>query len=279
MNELKKVRDHFLTQEVFHLKKNALGFLETVPRPKPEQIEKYYQSKNYISHTDAKKSFFDFIYQKIKKQNNRNKKVLIKRYKNTGNLLDYGCGVGDFLNELKTDFNIIGIEPNTKAVEIARQKSGLDIITNTDLSSLKSDFFDVITLWHVFEHIYDLKKTSIELKRILNQKGILLIAVPNYKSYDAKHYKEYWAAYDVPRHLWHFSKSSMRKWWKELDMEIRAIIPMKWDAFYISILSEKYKYKNIFSFLKGIYYGFVSNQKAKKSGEYSSLIYVLSKKE
>ena len=279
MNERTKVKDHFLTQEVFNLKKNTFGFLETLPKPNPEQSKRYYQTENYISHTDAKKSFFDFIYQNIKKQNNRSKKSLIKKYKKTGSLLDYGCGTGDFLKELKDDFNIIGIEPNIKAAEIAQQKSGVQIITNTDLSYFKSDLFDFITLWHVFEHIYDLKKTSIELKRILNRKGILIIAVPNYKSYDAKHYKEYWAAYDVPRHLWHFSKSSMRKWWKEFDMEIKEIIPMKWDAFYVSILSEKYQDKNIFNFIKGIYYGFISNRKAKKSGEYSSLIYVLSKKE
>ncbi|MFV0531688.1 MAG: class I SAM-dependent methyltransferase [Flavobacteriales bacterium] len=272
-----KLKDHFLTQEEFELKENTFGILETIPRLKVEDLAKYYQSENYISHTDSTKSVFDWIYQKAKNINLENKKRLIKKYKTSGEVLDYGCGTGDFIHYIKQDFNVQGIEPSEYAAEKAQKKSSLKITTNTDLSKFKDNTFDMITLWHVFEHVHDLKNISIELNRILKNDGFLVIAVPNHKSYDAQYYQNFWAAYDVPRHLWHFSKTAMKKWWIQFEMQIIDISFMKLDAFYISVLSEQYRNKTIFNFIKGIFRGFLSNQKAKKTGEYSSLVYILKK--
>ncbi|APD06797.1 hypothetical protein UJ101_01278 [Flavobacteriaceae bacterium UJ101] len=274
-----KLKDYFLTQEEFELEENSFGILETKPQPKVENLSNYYQSENYISHTDSKKSIFDFAYQFAKKINLKNKKVVLQKYKASGKLLDYGCGTGDFLNYIKDKFEATGIEPNEKAANFARKKSSLKITNQTDLSQFKNETFDIITLWHVLEHIPNLKEISIELKRILKEEGILIIAVPNHKSYDANYYQNFWAAYDVPRHLWHFSKTAMKNWWNQFEMQIIEIAPMKLDAFYVSILSEQYRNKNIFSLIKGVFRGILSNQKAKKSGEYSSLIYILKKKQ
>ncbi len=273
-----KVKDYFLTQEEFEIKENAWGILETTPQPLKENLSHYYQSEHYISHTDSKKSIFDRLYQKAKKINLKEKKRLIKKHKKEGCLLDYGCGVGDFLNTMKNNFRAEGIEPNPNACKIAQEKTKLTITSNTDLSAFENEHFDVITLWHVLEHIPNLKEVSEELKRILKENGILIIAAPNHKSFDATYYKEFWAAYDVPRHLWHFSKKSMKAWWKNFKVELIEIVPMKMDAYYASILSEQYRNKNTFSFVKGSFIGLVSNIKALKSGEYSSLIYILKKK-
>lgn len=272
-----KLKDYFLTQEEFELKENSFGILETQPQPTSENLPNYYQSEEYISHTDSKKSVFDFAYQLAKKFNLKNKKDAILKYKTSGALLDYGCGTGDFLNYIKNDFEATGIEPNEKAASFAKEKSSLKITTNTDLTQFKNETFDIITLWHVFEHIPNLEETSVELKRILKKEGILIIALPNHKSYDAQYYQNFWAAYDVPRHLWHFSKTTINNWFSQFEMKIIEIVPMKLDAIYVSILSEQYRNKNIFSLPKGILRGIISNQKAKKSGEYSSLIYILKK--
>ncbi len=273
-----KVRDNFLTKERFKIIKNKSGFLETIPQPKKNDINKYYKSEKYLSHTDSKKSFFDKIYQIAKEINLREKKKIIKNYVKKGMVLDYGCGVGDFLNYIKNDYEINGIEPNENAAKIASTKLGLLISNNTNLSNINDGKYDLITLWHVFEHVHELDMLSKELFRILKKEGTLIIAVPNYKSYDAEYYAEYWAAYDVPRHLWHFNRESLIKWWDKYEMKIIDIKPMKLDSYYVSILSEKYRNKNIFSFIKGIIIGLLSNLKARKTNEYSSLIYVFKKK-
>lgn len=272
-----KLKDYFLTQEEFELKENSFGILETTPQPKVENLSNYYQSEKYISHTDSKKSIFDFVYQYAKNINLKHKKVLLKKHKSSGNLLDYGCGTGDFLNYIKKDFEAEGIEPNKHAASIAVKKSNLNIACSTDLTLFKNENFDIITLWHVLEHIPNLKEVSIQLKRILKRDGVLIIAVPNHKSYDAQYYQNFWAAYDVPRHLWHFSKDSMKNWWNQFEMKIIEVAPMKLDAFYVSILSEQYRKKNSLYFIKGLLRGLLSNQKAKKSGEHSSLIYIFKK--
>ncbi len=273
-----KLRDNFLTKERFKIIKNKSGFLETIPQPKKNDINKYYKSEKYLSHTDSKKSFFDKIYQVAKEINLREKKKIIKNYVKKGMVLDYGCGVGDFLNYIKNDYEINGIEPNENAAKIASTKLDILISNNTNLSNINDGKYDLITLWHVFEHVHELDMLSKELFRILKKEGTLIIAVPNYKSYDAEYYAEYWAAYDVPRHLWHFNRESLIKWWDKYEMKNVDIKPMKLDSYYVSILSEKYRNKNIFSFIKGIIIGLLSNLKARKTNEYSSLIYIFKKK-
>ena len=188
-------------------------------------------------------------------------------------VLDIGCGTGDFLVACrKKSFYISGVEPNKKAREFTISK-----IKKVELKKSIYDLkekYDVITMWHVLEHVPDLEKYILKLEALLKPKGVLIIAVPNYKSYDAKYYKQFWAGYDVPRHLWHFSKKSISLLFSKTSIKVTSIKPMKFDSFYVSLLSEKHKTGKL-NFIKAFYIGLLSNLKAKKEKEYSSLIYIL----
>ena len=272
-------KDHSVSKETFELKHNKeFDMLVTQPQPSEKELSKYYQSEDYISHTDANKSLIEKAYQIIKKHALKNKLQLLNSL-NTENktLLDIGSGTGDFLSVCeKGNWEVTGVEPNLKARNFSSYKLH-NKSTNkikSDLSEIKNTKFDVITLWHVLEHIPNLEEYIYQLKQLLKPNGFLIIAVPNYKSFDAKHYKEFWAAYDVPRHLWHFSKNSIKVLFEKQQMKIENIIPMKFDSFYISILSEKYK-NNKNNFIKAFYIGLVSNLKALSTKEYSSLTYII----
>ena len=271
------VNDYSVSGESFAISKcTKCDFVFTNPRPKLEEIGKYYESDEYISHSNKTSGLIDLIYKLVRVWTTYQKVKLIKQYKNHGSLLDYGCGTGYFLNTVgKAGYLTTGIEPNKKAIAIAIQKYSLDIKTN--LKSLETDNkFDIITCWHVLEHVHDLNETIKNLKNLLNKKGFLFVAVPNFQSYDAQYYREYWAGYDVPRHLYHFSQDTMSEIGKKHQMKIVKKIPMKFDAYYVSLKSEKYKTgKN--NFINGLKVGWKSNQEAKKNKEYSSIIYILSK--
>jgi 2-polyprenyl-3-methyl-5-hydroxy-6-metoxy-1,4-benzoquinol methylase len=252
--------------------------LETFPKPKEDELAFYYESENYISHTDTRKSIIEKLYQIVKNYTLNSKLKLINSFNTKQkNILDVGCGTGDFLLNCKNNgWDVIGVEPNTKAKSLAENKLNIQTTSKIyeDLSEIKTKKFDVITLWHVLEHVPNLDVYISNLKKILKQHGVLIIAVPNYKSYDATYYKQFWAAYDVPRHLWHFSKKSIQLLFAKEKMEVHKILPMKFDSFYVSLLSEKYKSgKN--NFLKAFFIGWLSNIKAFRNKEYSSLIYVL----
>lgn len=267
-------KDHSVSGEVFELiYDNKYDMLVTTPQPKIEELPTYYQSEDYISHTDARRNWFEKVYQFVKYFNLKKKvKLINSELKLKGNLLDIGAGTGDFLNTArKSNWNIFGAEPDNKARALAKEKR-VDLLDNT--SSLENHFFDVITMWHVLEHVPDLKKQIKELKRLLKPGGKIFIAVPNYKSFDAKIYGAFWAAYDVPRHLWHFSKQSINLLMEEENLNVEKIRPMQFDSYYVSLLSEKYKTgnKNIF---RAFYNGFRSNLKAKQTKEHSSIIYVI----
>lgn len=268
------LKDYFLTGESFELFEDSkTGVLYTLPQP-IENLGKYYESKNYISHTDGKKSIFERFYQMAKSINLNNKLELINKVSNGKKILDYGCGVGDFLEHLqKNGYEVLGMEPNDSARRIAQSKIGIEKVTSTELEQ-NNQKFDIITLWHVLEHIPNLNEIIHQLKNHLTENGRLIIAVPNHKSYDATYYGKYWAAYDVPRHLWHFSASSMNKLFNNFGMKIESTHPMKLDSFYVSLLSEKYK-GNKLGFMNAFRVGLKSNAKAKKTGEYSSLIYII----
>ncbi|MEM9649738.1 MAG: class I SAM-dependent methyltransferase, partial [Bacteroidota bacterium] len=194
---------------------------------------------------------------------------------NREKLLDFGAGTGDFLLAArKQGYTVKGVEPNDKARGKAAQK---DIVLSKTATELKGGKFDVITLWHVLEHLPRLDDQISQLKSLLENQGVLLVAVPNYKSYDAVHYKKYWAAYDVPRHLWHFSRTSISKLFEKHGMEVVAIRPMIFDSFYVSLLSEKYK-GNKWPWMQAFIVGLLSNLKAMSTKEYSSIIYVIKKK-
>jgi 2-polyprenyl-3-methyl-5-hydroxy-6-metoxy-1,4-benzoquinol methylase len=267
-------KDYTVSGEIYQVKKNTeFDMLVTVPVPK--NLGDYYKSEDYISHTDSKKTLLDKVYQSVKNITLKRKLKLINSFNNSSkNILDVGAGTGDFLKVCKDNsWNVFGTEPDLGARNIAAKK-GVNL--QEDLSKFKNKKFDVITLWHVLEHVQNLQEYLSELENLLSKNGRLIIAVPNYKSDDANYYKQFWAAFDVPRHLWHFSQSSIAKLFSEVNMIVEKTLPMKFDAYYVSLLSEKYKSAKM-NPIKSFYRGFVSNLKAKKTNEYSSLVYVLKK--
>ena len=205
------------------------------------------------------------------------KNILIDRIKKNSRVLDYGCGAGEFVKFIENDFETFGFEPDPDAKKAASSKaSKANIIDNIDL--IENGSLDAITLWHVFEHIENQDEMLEIFSSKLKDKGLLIIAVPNPTSYDAKHYQEYWAAYDVPRHIFHFSKTGMENLIsKKPNWKIRKIKPLVLDSYYISMLSEKYKKSPLF-WLKAVIHGTISNVKALFSNEFSSLIYIIEKK-
>lgn len=268
------VTDFSVSKEEFTLFRNE-EFDMLVTKPVPENLSKYYESEDYISHTDGKKSLFEKVYQLVKNYTLKKKLKLINSFQSDAKtILDIGAGTGDFLSVCKkNNWETFGIEPNQKAREIAQTKN---VVLEKEIGDFKNQKFDVITLWHVLEHVENLSEYIATLNQLLKENGTLVIAVPNYKSYDAKHYKNYWAAFDVPRHLWHFSQTSIAKLFLQENMKVVKTLPMKFDSFYVSLLSEKYKNGKMNPF-KAFWIGLQSNLKAKSTGEYSSLIYVLKK--
>ena len=267
------VKDFSVSKETFELLySEELDMLITHPQPSLEKLPSYYESVDYISHTDGNTSLFEKMYQFVKGIALKNKLKLINSQSQKGRVLDIGAGVGDFLSVAKKEgWETIGVEPSEKAKTIAKTK-GVKFVEN--LSELESNSFDVITMWHVLEHVPDLEKQIQELKRLVKPTGIVIIAVPNFRSYDAKHYDKYWAAYDVPIHLWHFSKTAIQKLFARENLELIKVIPMKFDSFYVSLLSEKYKTGKM-NFIKAFYIGLKSNWKGNQNSEYSSHIYLL----
>jgi 2-polyprenyl-3-methyl-5-hydroxy-6-metoxy-1,4-benzoquinol methylase len=272
-----KVKDYSVSKETFDLIHDRnLDLLATIPQPNAEDLPKYYESEDYISHTDGKRSIFERAYHFVKSIALKKKTNLIaKLQQQRGSLLDIGAGTGDFLAAAKLDnWQVTGVEPSTKARKIAENK---DISLFESTNNFENASFDVITMWHVLEHVPDPEWQIKELKRLLKPSGTIVIAVPNFNSFDARHYGEFWAAYDVPRHLWHFSKTAISKLFGAQDMIVRQVLPMKFDSFYVSLLSEKYKTGRM-NYAKAFRIGLKSNLKAAQSKEYSSHIYVITNK-
>lgn len=274
-----KVKDFTVSNEEFDLGFNEkFQCLETIPQPALEKLGSYYESEDYISHTDASKSFVDKLYHIVKKYALQKKVQLVKKNTSGNSILDVGCGTGDFLKVCQEqNFNVLGVEPNEKARNLAEMKLGNSTDIFSNLFQIDSKKFDVITMWHVLEHVPDLETYIEKLTSLLNPGGILIIAVPNYKSYDAKYYKQFWAAYDVPRHLWHFSKKSIKKLFTGDKFDHIGIKPMLFDSFYVSILSEKNKTGKS-NLIKAFFVGLFSNLSGNFSKEFSSHIYLLKKR-
>lgn len=268
------VKDYTVSQETFGLYRDEkYDMLVTFPKPNAMDLPNYYESEDYISHSDKKSGFISVIYQLVRSHTLKNKLKIIERLQpEKGHLLDIGAGTGHFLDlAQKSKWQVTGIEPNEGARKAASSKG---ISFKNDIQSIDKNSFDVITMWHVLEHVPDLEEQIKQLKRVLKPDGIIIIAVPNFRSFDATYYKRFWAGFDVPRHLWHFSKKSIIKLFQDKNLKLVELIPMKWDAFYVSLLSEKYKrgHMNVF---KAMYIGLKSNYRAKSDLQYSSLIYVL----
>ncbi|URC13670.1 bifunctional 2-polyprenyl-6-hydroxyphenol methylase/3-demethylubiquinol 3-O-methyltransferase UbiG [Flavobacterium sp. B183] len=279
MNVLNKkhfltVKDHSVSKEIFDLYYDeTLDMLITSPQPALENLGRYYESEDYISHTDNKRSLFEKAYHFVKSIALKNKLNLINgEQSQKGRILDIGAGTGDFLLTAKNDgWETVGVEPSERAKNIAIEK-GISFVNGID--ALENNSFDVITMWHVLEHVPNLELQIQELKRLLKPTGTLIVAVPNFKSFDAKYYNEFWAAYDVPIHFWHFSKKAIQSLFGKVDMKLEKVLPMKFDSFYVSLLSEKYKTGKM-NFIKAFFIGLRSNLKASGTKEYSSHIYVL----
>lgn len=271
----KRIKDHFLSGEIFELKETEIsGIYKTFPLP--ENLDKYYESKNYISHHQDSGSLKEKLYKFLQKFNlDFKRKILIKEIERHQKVLDYGCGAGEFIKFIENDFETFGFEPNENARNFAKQKAKKTTFIS-DLNEIENESLEAITLWHVFEHIENQKDILKIFHNKLKNNGLLIIAVPNYTSYDGQKYKEFWAAYDVPRHIWHFSKNGMLKLMNNENWKVEKIKPMLLDSYYISILSEKYKKNPLFWFFGGIH-GAISNFKALKTGEFSSLIYLIRK--
>jgi len=238
------VKDHSVSNEEFQLFHNKdFDLLETHPQPSLENLTAYYKSEDYISHTSSKRNLFEKVYHLVRKKTLKRKLKLINSYASSEKqLLDIGCGTGDFLKvALQDNWNITGIEPNKQARQIANIKINGSVFETEHLQKLESHSFNVITLWHVLEHLPKLEEHISIFKKLLKPNGTLIIAVPNFKSYDAEYYNNFWAAFDVPRHLWHFSKTAIQRLFLKEEMKVVKMYPMKFDAYYVSLLSEKYK--------------------------------------
>lgn len=265
--------DYTTTREVFTIQKcNHCSLLITNPRPDKNSIGKYYQSDQYISHTGGQQTLIDAVYRSVRSITLKSKLALINKYQSKFNLLDYGCGTGDFLATCKdAGWTVTGVEPSDEArIKIRKDLQVVDSLANVTTQ------VNAITMWHVLEHVHEINETLARLRSLLTNNGTVFIAVPNHESYDAKFYKNYWAGYDVPRHLWHFNQENIKRLLGKHNLKLKAIVPMKFDSYYVSLLSEGYKHpgrnslsKSASAFTRGL----VSNMKAGKDN-HSSLIYI-----
>ena len=253
-----RCKDHFISGEEFGLYKcNTCGFIFTQNHPDENSIAKYYHSDDYISHSDTSKGLLNKLYKVVRDLMLRRKTshLLKATGLKTGKLLDIGCGTGYFAGAMKAAcWEVTGIEPDEKARKLAASLFDFKVISPEQISSLPSKSFDCITLWHVLEHFNDPVKYFSEISRLLKPGGLCMVALPNSASYDAENYGEFWAAYDVPRHLWHYNPETFNRFLKKVGFMCFQTRKLPFDVFYISILSEKYKGSSL-PFLKGMIRG------------------------
>lgn len=273
-------KDYTVSQENFQVVSCvSCNFKFTDPRPEENKIGDYYKSEEYISHSNTNKGAINKMYQSVRQYTLKQKLSLINQYESNKKLLDIGCGTGDFLKTCSNaGWDVSGIEPDSNARKIACEMLSIKVGDEKELLKMKANSFGIISLWHVLEHVYHLNKRIEEIKYLLEENGKLIIAVPNNMSYDAEYYKEFWAAYDLPRHLYHFDPKSMEMLMKKHGFKIEKILPMKFDSFYVSLLSEKYKNGKV-NYLNALRVGLKSNYLAtkNKTHTFSSQIYIMSK--
>lgn len=256
----------------------SLRFTQDVPTA--DTIGPYYKSPDYISHTNTSEGLINKLYQSVRKYTLKQKAKFIASQTGViaGKLVDVGCGTGGFLSVMRKEgWEVLGLEPDEEARELARKLYRLTVFDASQLDQLPQGSFDAVTLWHVLEHVHDLHTYVEQLKSLLKPSGKLFIAVPNYQSMDAQIYRRDWAAYDVPRHLYHFTPKSMDILMREHGLTIKAKQPMWFDAFYISMLSSKYRHGRT-HYLASFINGLRSNIKTLiNKDQCSSLIYIIGK--
>ena len=273
--------DFFVSGEKFKIKQcKGCGFKITENIEDEENIGSYYQSENYISHSNTSKGLVNGVYHQVRKYMLGRKRRLIESVAalRKGHILDVGTGTGFFLNEMKEyGWQVSGVEKSDDAREFAKSEFNLENLPTEELFKLKGKSYDVISLWHVLEHIHQLNVNMDTFFSLLKDDGKLLIAVPNHNSYDAKHYNEFWAAYDVPRHIWHFTPAQMKQLGEKHGFKLLSLHTMPFDSFYVSMLSEKYK-KSGLALFKGIFHGKISwFASIINKAKCSSVIYVFEK--
>lgn len=258
---------------------NSCSLQFTNPRPTETEIGRYYQSDKYISHAGSNKSELGVtykIYDWVRNFSIGQKLALIKKYHQKGNLLDLGCGLGYFLNGVKLDntFDASGADVSDEAIAYVQKQFGISVINESGLNKVENHTYEIITQWHVMEHVHRLDERMEFLKRVLKPGGTMFIAVPISGSYDAKHYKAFWDGYDVPRHLYHFTRPSFKKLMEKWGFEVVQEKAMLFDAPYISMRSE-YHQKNALGFVRGAFWGAISTIYAWFTGNYSSVLFVV----
>lgn len=271
-----EVKDHMITQEIFNIVScNKCGFHFTNPIPELDSIGHYYKGEAYVSHSSSKKGFINWLYNVVRRRTLKQKVSWLRSNSEGNRLLDLGCGTGHFLRAaIDAGYQGVGIEPDQDARKFAQSENNITPLPQSELYRLEKGSIDVVSMWHVLEHVYDLQKDVEVLSQLLSDKGTFFIAVPNMNSFDAQKYNSSWAAYDVPRHLYHFKETDIINLFGRFGFELTKVVPMKFDAYYVSMLSEKYIGG---SMLKAITSGWTSNRKAKKYG-FSSQVYVLKRK-
>lgn len=282
VKERLSTKDYFITKDVFTIYEcTSCKVLFTHPFPQPDVLySKYYMSENYLSHNKKASDLFSALYRTVQKINIRRKLSLLENINRSGKkkILEIGAGTGDFLAACRNrGWQCFGMEPSDQARRVAKEFNNLALASS--INEIGERDFSIITLWHVLEHIPDLGQMIIKLKSFLSASGYLIIAVPNHNSFDAKHYKQFWAGYDVPRHLYHFNKASLTSIMQSSGFELIKTRPMVFDSFYVSLLSEKYKRNNlIINYLYGIVIGLISNIASLFTKESSSIIFIFQKR-
>ncbi|RYZ45816.1 MAG: class I SAM-dependent methyltransferase [Chitinophagaceae bacterium] len=280
IDPLLTAKDHTVSKEDFVLwqcRQCTLRFTQDVPDE--ESIGRYYQSPEYISHSNTSKGLLNNLYQNVRRYTLAQKaKLIISHTKEKGNILDIGAGIGAFLSGMQQKgWEVTGIEPDATARRNAQELYGLSLQQPSTLFKLPAGRFDAITLWHVLEHVHQLHPYVERMKELLAPGGKIFIAVPNYTSADAAAYRNYWAAYDVPRHLYHFTPQAIAVLMQAHGLNVKAKKPMWFDSFYISLLSSQY-HRGKTSWIGAGMAGLRSNITALLNNDRcSSLIYVVEK--
>jgi len=282
ISEVVKAVDYTVSRETFsvwHCRDCSTRFTQDIPIE--EEIGQYYKAEEYVSHTNTSKGLINFLYQRVKRYTLVQKRNLVQRESGVkrSNVLDIGCGTGDFLGAMtKIGWRVYGLEPDDGARRLAKENHGLEIQENKGLFSFADDMFMAVTMWHVLEHVHKLHDYLQTIKRVLRDNGTLFIAVPNYQSVDAEVYQGHWAAYDVPRHLYHFSPKGMETLLAHNGFEIHKKLIMPFDSFYVSLLSEKYKHGGT-RLVSAFWNGLKSFLKARRNPDKSSsILYIVRKK-
>ncbi len=267
------VIDHLVSKSSFDLVLDKeTTALKTTPELSEAELEHYYPKTGYASHETRTNSFKSKVYSRVKGINIKSKLNWIRQYATKGHMLDYGAGNGDFAVAAQQEGWQVGVyETSLDAIEILKQRR-LFVVTKP----LQENQFNVITLWHVFEHINSPDVALASFYKSLKPGGILVLAVPNAESWDAKHYKSFWAAYDVPRHRWHYNKHAISLLGRKAGFELLNMKNMYWDAFYVSLLSEQYRNAKA-PWAKALYKGLFANLKGWQTTNTSSLTFFLQK--